>query len=133
MFGETNLEKLLASMEPRIDERVFVFAHVPVEQEESVKNCCIQYFKEQEGMAAILKKEDAEKLNIKAIYESKMISLMVHSSLDAVGFLAIITTKLAEAGISVNPVSAFYHDHLFVPLDKSELAMKILSEFSAST
>lgn len=60
-----------------------------------------------------------------------MISLMAHSSLDAVGFLAAITAKLAAAGISVNPVSAFYHDHLFVPFDKAEMAMNLLSEFSA--
>jgi hypothetical protein len=61
----------------------------------------------------------------------EMNSLMVHSSLDAVGFLAAITAKLAAGGISVNPVSAFYHDHLFVPVDKAEMAMNLLSEFSA--
>ena len=44
--------------------------------------------------------------------------------------LAAITAKLAAGGISVNPVSAFYHDHLFVPADKAEMAMNLLSEFS---
>lgn len=82
-------------------------------------------------MAAILRKEDAERLGIDAIYESRMISLMVHSSLDAVGFLAAITAKLAAGGVSVNPVSAYYHDHLFVPVDKAELTMALLREFSA--
>ncbi len=81
-------------------------------------------------MAAILRKEDASRLGLESIYESKMISLMVHLSLDAVGFLAAITTKLPSAGISVNPVSAFYHNHLFVPVDKAEAAMKLLDEFS---
>ena len=131
MSGETNLEKLLKSMQPILKEGIFVFAHVPLEKEQLVKDCCVQYFREEEGMASILKKEDAKRLSIEAVYESRMISLMVHSSLDAVGFLAAITAKLASAGISVNPVSAFYHDHLFVPVDKVDLAMELLGEFSS--
>ena len=59
-----------------------------------------------------------------------MISLTVHSSLDAVGFLAAITTKLAQSGISVNPVSAFYHDHLFVPVNRADEAVSLLREFT---
>lgn len=131
MTGETNLKTLLRSMKPVLRDGTFVFAHVPEASTNVVKECCVQFFQEDEGMAAILRKEDADRLGIKSIYESKMISLMVHSSLDAVGFLAAITAKLAAAGISVNPVSAFYHDHLFVPIDKSEMAMNLLSEFSA--
>lgn len=130
MSGETDLEKLLKSMQPVLREGTYVFAHVPESQESSARDCCIQYFREDEGMAAILRKEDADRLGIAASYDSRMISLMVHSSLDAVGFLAAITARLASAGISVNPVSAFYHDHLFVPVDKAELAMSLLTEFS---
>jgi len=129
MSGETNLELLLRSMEPVLREGTFVFAHVPEADVSVAKQHCVQFFQEDEGMAAILRKADAERLGIKGIYESRMISLMVHSSLDAVGFLAAITAKLAAAGISVNPVSAFYHDHLFVPTEKAELAMKLLREF----
>jgi hypothetical protein len=130
MTGETNLEKLLKSMQPVLRDGTFVFAHVHETKVSSAKECCVQFFKEDEGIAAILLKEDAARLGINASYESKMISLMVHSSLDAVGFLAAITGKLAAAGISVNPVSAFYHDHLFVPVEKAELSMNLLREFS---
>ena len=52
-----------------------------------------------------------------------MITLTVHSSLEAVGFLAAITARLAAAGISVNAVSGFYHDHLFVPEHKADEAL----------
>ncbi|MGC8878761.1 MAG: ACT domain-containing protein [Anaerolineae bacterium] len=38
--------------------------------------------------------------------------MTVHSSLSAVGSLAETTGTLARAGISVNPVTAYYHDHL---------------------
>ncbi|MCB0337525.1 MAG: ACT domain-containing protein [Bdellovibrionales bacterium] len=132
MSGETNLEKLLKSMQPLLRDETFVFAHIAEPHVAAAKDCCLQFFWEDEGMAAILKQADAIRLGIDAVYESKMISLMVHSSLDAVGFLAAITAKLATAGISVNPVSAFYHDHLFVPVDKADLAMSLLLEFGES-
>ena len=41
--------------------------------------------------------------------------------------LAAILPRLAAAGIGVNPVSAFHHDHLFVPSDRAEDALAILS------
>jgi hypothetical protein len=58
------------------------------------------------------------------------ISLSVHSSLSAVGLLAAISTRLAQAGISVNAVSAYYHDHLFVPWESRISAMDVLKEVS---
>ena len=59
-------------------------------------------------------------------YESRMITCAVHSSLEAVGFLAVLTRVLADKGISCNPVSAYYHDHLFVPVEKVDDAVEVL-------
>ena len=39
---------------------------------------------------------------------------------------------LADAGISVNPVSAYYHDHLFVPVEKAGQAMQLLATLAQS-
>ena len=61
-----------------------------------------------------------------------MITLTIHSDLSAVGFLARITDKLAKAGISVNVCSGYYHDHLFVPIEKANNAIDILKRLSAS-
>ena len=55
-----------------------------------------------------------------------MITLNIHSALDAVGFIAAVTTELARHNIGVNPVSGFYHDHLFVPADRADEAMTAL-------
>jgi hypothetical protein len=60
-----------------------------------------------------------------------MITLEVHSSLEAVGFLAAIATRLAAAGIGVNPVAGYFHDHLFVPEARAEEAMRLLDELAA--
>ena len=56
----------------------------------------------------------------------KRISLNVHSSLAAVGFLARITEVLAAQGFSVNVVSAYYHDHLYIQSDQAQAALETL-------
>lgn len=60
----------------------------------------------------------------------KGITLTIHSSLDAVGLTAAVSTKLAEKDISANVIAAYYHDHIFVQSEKAELAMEALGEFS---
>ena len=88
-------------------------------------------FREIEGMTLIVKDEIACTLDGGSQPRWAMITLTVHSDLAAVGFLAAITGKLSDVGISVNPVSAFYHDHLFVPWDKRDQTMQILKSFSS--
>ena len=56
----------------------------------------------------------------------RLISLHVHSSLDAVGLTAAFSTALGNAGISANVVAAYYHDHIFVPTDKADKALNVL-------
>lgn len=55
-----------------------------------------------------------------------MLTCAVHSSLEAVGFMAVLATALAESGISANPVSGWFHDHLFVPVHRAEEAVRVL-------
>lgn len=42
--------------------------------------------------------------------------------------MAAISAKLTEAGIGANPVSGFFHDHLFVPLGREADAVAALEE-----
>ena len=83
-------------------------------------------FRESEGDTLILLEEEARAADLLAVFPSRMITLNVHSSLDAIGFLAAITARLAAAGMGVNPVSGYFHDHLFVPADRAEEAMTVL-------
>ncbi len=78
----------------------------------------------------IVEESEALRAGLAGTFRSRMITLEIHSSLDAVGFLAAITARLAEAGMGVNPVSAFYHDHLFVPADRAAEAMQVLQRLS---
>ena len=121
MAGETDLERLLAALQPELQPEEFVFATAAEPAGEPV---CL--FREREGVTLVLRRTEAERLGIPYTYPCRMITLTVHSSLEAVGLLARITSLLAERGISVNAVSAYYHDHLFVPVDRVEEALETL-------
>ncbi|MEE8121371.1 MAG: ACT domain-containing protein, partial [Anaerolineales bacterium] len=88
----------------------------------------IGWFREAEGITLIVERNNADDEGLDYEFISRMITLNIHSSLEAVGFLATITSKLAGAGISVNTISAFYHDHLFVPTDRASTVMQLLDE-----
>lgn len=129
MSGESNLDRLLQNMSPQEQDGSFVFITSADGFSDQEQRDAVMVFKEAEGITLIIKDELAKTLN-KQTPLWAMITLTVHSDLNAVGFLATITRKLADAGISVNPVSAFYHDHLFVPREKQEQAMEILQSFN---
>lgn len=126
MSAETNLHTLLRTMTPELQEGEFVFCTIPEGEFGQRGLTPVGVFHEREGVTLILFRAEAEQRHIPYTYPARMITLTVHSSLEAVGFLAAITAKLAEAGISVNAVSAYYHDHLFVPVDRASDAMHIL-------
>jgi len=42
----------------------------------------------------------------------------------------VVTSLLAERGITTNVIAGFYHDHMFVPSDRTEEAMKALKELA---
>ncbi|MBW4521921.1 MAG: ACT domain-containing protein [Scytolyngbya sp. HA4215-MV1] len=133
MSGEKHLSQLLQAMQPKLQPEDYVFCSVSIEQATSLAATPIGQFCESEGMSLILTRTDAEKSGFHYEYCSRMITLNIHSSLEAVGFLAVILGNLAEHGISVNPVSAYYHDHLFVPIEKAEQVMHLLSNLSRSS
>ncbi len=130
MTGITNLNVLMKSMHPELQDGIFVFCSLPTDQSIATDLSPIMLFKETEGTTVIALKDKVVQAGLPHQYECRQITLTIHSSLEAIGFLAAITDCLAKAGISVNPVSAFYHDHLFVPADKAEQALTLLTELA---
>lgn len=129
MTGIKELQTLLANVDPVLDERSFVFCTFP---DFNSNDICrlnpIGMFQEKEGVTLIITKQQAIDSHID--YESvyKLISLNVHSSLDAVGLTAAFSAKLAKKNISANVVAAYYHDHIFVPEEKAEQALMAICE-----
>jgi uncharacterized protein len=130
MAGETDLKKLLATMTPELRPGIHVFATLPPDAPVPDSLEPVMLFREREGTTVIALEARAKAVGLQTVFCCRMVTLNIHSSLEAVGFLAAITTRLAAAGMGVNPVSAFYHDHLFVPADRAEAAMAVLEKLA---
>jgi hypothetical protein len=132
MNGETDLDVLLGSMHPTLQDGVFVFVTLApgVAQPDDVDP--VMVFSEREGRTLILRQADATRAGLAGAFPCRMITLDIHSALEAVGFLAAVLPALAAAGMGINPVSAFYHDHLFVPAERAEEALAILQRLAES-
>lgn len=122
-----NLEQLLSDLKPRLKSGVFVFCSV---QNIPAGLSPLSIFKEEEGLSIICHQSDADTYKLHYDGLMKMITLDVYSSLDAVGMTAVISKALTDVSISANVVAAYHHDHVFVPLEKAEKAVKVLTQIS---
>jgi uncharacterized protein len=130
--AERDLPTLLVAMKPALDPREWVF-------------CCVDrsfpiadvrplfVFRETEGVTIVLERQVADEHRLDYTFLSRRITLRVHSDLEAVGFVASVSAELAKHTIATNVVSAFYHEHLFVPIARGEEALRILEELSAES
>ena len=137
MSGETDLTLLLRTMSPVVRESEYVFCVVPQASPATATTLHafnpLCTFREEEGLTLVLTRAQADAAGMRYDAVFRCVTLAVQSSLVAVGFLAAVTRVLAERGIPVNPVSAFYHDHLFVPADRVDDALAALRALADGT
>jgi uncharacterized protein len=132
--GETDLAELLWNMQPVLHESPFVFCTLkPGEDNAAVAAAAWCRADEAEGITCILPEATARTHALQYQDAWARITLGVHSSLSAVGFLSMVSTSLAMENIGVNVISAFYHDHLFVHWDERLRAMQVLQKLSGRT
>lgn len=126
MSGERNLAILLRSLNPQLHPDDYVFCSVPFGQEVGLTEDAWAMIRESEGVTLILTRTAADhnRLPHEALF--RRITLNVHSSLEAVGLTAAVSTRLAEWEISANVVAGFYHDHIFVPSADADRALAAL-------
>lgn len=129
MAGITDLQQLLSSMQPHLVEEEFVFCTLAGRVDEYLHWQPVATFCEQEGLSLVIPKQTALENHIEFENTYRQITLTVHSSLDAVGLTAAVSTKLASHGISANVIAAFYHDHIFVQSCHAETALALLSNW----
>ncbi|MEO5685233.1 MAG: ACT domain-containing protein [Chitinophagaceae bacterium] len=130
MGGETNLQQLLATMQPVLCNGDYVFCTIASLQNIDQQKI-IGFFKEAEGYTIILEKKEADALLLKYSFVAAWITLTVHSSLEAVGLTAAFSSALTAANISCNVLAAFYHDHIYVNQRDAGHALQILNRLAA--
>jgi len=88
-------------------------------------------FVEDEATTVLLAADEAAARGSEGTFPCQWIVLGASSDLGAVGLLAAITGELARAGIALNAISAFHHDHLFVPAGRGAEAVELLRRLQA--
>lgn len=131
MIAETDLSVLLKNLNPMASSENYVFTTLPVDKLSStLVSVAKGMFQEREGTTLILPVTAAKHANLQFEGYYRCITCEVHSSLDAVGMTAAMSTALGNAGISANVVAAYYHDHIFVPAEKVDVALDVLTSLS---
>jgi hypothetical protein len=126
--GLTDLRVLLAALDPEIDPVPKRFLHVSHETARERMLDALMMFREAEGTTLIVDVENDDSQGERMLWAR--ITLRVQSSLTAVGMMAAVSAALAKRGIPCNPVSAFLHDHIFVPWDRRDDALDALSHLT---
>ncbi len=130
MSGETDLKRLLAEMEPMLHDGEYVYCTVEGRAAAWFALEPIGTFRENEGITLILERARAEAAGLSYGPVLRLITLSVHSALEAVGLTAAVSGALTQAGISANVVAAYYHDHIFVPAADAKRAVEVLRTLS---
>lgn len=119
-------------MKPALDPRTWVFCCV----DRSFSTADVSpllVFRENEGVTIIVERGVADAHGLEYAFPSCRITLRVESDLQSVGLTAAVTAALTKHTIAANVVTGYYHDHIFVPLDRGEEALRVLEELSAQT
>ncbi|KAG0652730.1 hypothetical protein D0Z07_0755 [Hyphodiscus hymeniophilus] len=132
--GETSLKALLSTLTTTLHPSAYVFINLPPTTPLSsippLDKIQLLFHEPSEGLTLITTLGTATEHGFEYSFPCKMITLNVQSSLDAVGFMAVIATRLAALGMGVNPVSGFLHDHIFVPVGREEDAVRELGKLA---
>lgn len=121
----SDLQELLANMQPVLNQGEYIFATVSdINTIPRDKTIC--EFVESEGVTVVMSKADAVALGLSFDFVASWITLNIHSALDAIGLTAAFSGELAKYDMSCNVMAGYYHDHIFVEKKDEQKALKVL-------
>jgi hypothetical protein len=122
--AESDLATLLASLTATARDERYVYVSVSHEDAEAIGAAAV--IVEDEDTTLVLPQAEADHLGLSYDYVAAWITLEVYSALHAVGLTAAVSGALSDAGISCNVLAGFHHDHLLVPEDDLDEALRVL-------
>ncbi|MCB0828974.1 MAG: ACT domain-containing protein [Solirubrobacterales bacterium] len=124
------LTSLLADLRPQKLPGSFVFVELPEALPDRLEP--LATVRESEGLSAVVDRSDADRLGLDYDWVAGWITLRVESALSAVGLTAAVSTCLTGRGISCNVIAGLRHDHLLVPIERTDDALAALNELASS-
>ena len=128
MVAETDLARMLASLDVQQRGGRFTFVTGDWPALRTVAHAIVD---EEEGRTYVVKVEDAVAVGAPVGFVAAWLTLRVWSSLESVGLTAAVSSALAGEGISCNTIAGYHHDHLLVPIDRADDAIRVLRTLSS--
>lgn len=118
-------------MQPALLPETYAYVTVPAGRPIPTNLSPLATFREPEGWSLLVTEREAGMSGLPQSFWCRGIQLGIQPSLYAVGLLAAISERLARAGISINVVSAYHRDYLFVPTIRADETLSILRRMAA--
>jgi uncharacterized protein len=128
MPGEHDLARMLASLDVEQQPGLFTFV---TGDWPGLRNRAKATIHEAEGPTHVVTVADAIEVGAPVEFVAVWLTLTVWSSLESVGLTASFATALAEAGVPCNVIAGYHHDHLLVPADDADEAIRVLRKLSS--
>jgi hypothetical protein len=128
MPGERDLARMLASLDVQQRPGLFTFVTGDWPGLRQKAQATIQ---EDEGPTYVVAVGDAVEVGAPVDFVAVWLTLTVWSSLASVGLTAAIASALAEANVPCNVIAGYHHDHLLVPSEQADVALRVLRKLSS--
>ena len=133
MMRSEFLQELIKQLSPTLDSTTYVYCTVPKAKYGELEHLKpIVSIAALEGHTLVIPLDEAKTEGLDYYRVFRRITLEGHSSLEALGLTSVVTSLLAERGITTNVIAGFYHDHMFVPSDRIDEAMRALKELASN-
>lgn len=132
--GETDLAAMLRSISVTVRPDIYVVVSLPIgTPPPSIGADIGAVITEDEGITVIATLSRAANEGWDHDFDASWLTLDVHSALEAVGLTAAFSRQLGRAGIPCNVIAGFYHDHILVPVDKTDAAVDVIEALGRSS